>query len=116
MTASQARAAWPSTSSSRGKTPRQRVRFAVVAEGIPGQRDRGVDGVDLHAGCGRAQPRVGDVGADLAAVGLGVRVDGRGPIVPILRRLSTAVRRIPQHLFGPGLDRRGGQAAVSGAP
>ena len=34
MTASQSRAAWPSTSSSSGKTARQRVRLAVVAQGV----------------------------------------------------------------------------------
>ncbi len=68
MTASQSRAAWPSTSSSSGKTRGERVGLTVVAQGVGGQRDRRLDPVDLDPRRGRAHPGVGHVGAHTAAL------------------------------------------------
>ena len=86
MTASQSRAAWPSTSSSSGKTRASGCASRWSRRASAGSVIGRVDRVDLHAGGGRAHPRVGHVGADPAALGLGCASTG-------MRRLCTHVRR-----------------------
>ena len=42
---------------------RERMGLTVVAQGVTGQGDRGVDGVGVHARGGRAKPRLGHLGS-----------------------------------------------------
>ena len=66
----------------------QRVRLAVVAQGVVRQRDRRLDPVGLDTGGGRAHPGVRDLGADGGQWihRASMRVAGR----PVQRRLTPA--------------------------